>query len=318
MSAGGPRVLLYVTADREGRERLVAAIERDADGELWFVPDPARIAASDPRGRRATLGSLLCAHGGSGPDDLADLAAHLVPLPELALDERGSEAPPTALEVRLLGIDSCGLAERWRAPSGREIAILHAPLRLGPQRSAALLASAGAPGGPWLRPLDPITTEARRLLEVLAEVGLPLVQEQTLLERWLAELAARHSELDPATRSNVLSGFRRALRTALLEGHAPRMEVAGACLTVQVEPAPDFVRWCLRLALGPLDERIELETARFASETVADLLAVVDGPLQPYWLLLFEERDGLGPYLAGAVDVRRFLSEHLDELEDGL
>ncbi|MEO0652241.1 MAG: hypothetical protein AAFZ65_16320 [Planctomycetota bacterium] len=316
MSEGGPRVLLYVTADPAGRERLVAAIERDARGELWFVPDPAQVAASDPRGRRTTLGSLLRAHAGSGPEDLADLAAHLVPLPQLELDRPATEPRPAALEVRLVGIDSSGLAERWSAPSGREVAVERAPLRLGPGRSAALLASAGAPGGPWLRPLEPIKTEARMLLELVAEAGVPLVQEQTYVERWLERLSTHRSELDPATRQALVSGFREAIRSALLHGVAPPAEVAGAVLRVEAEPATDFVRWRLSLRLGPLEEQAELETARFAADTIADLLAVLEGPLQPYWLLLFEERDGLGPYLAGVVDVRRFLSENLDRLED--
>jgi hypothetical protein len=306
-------VFLYLTRDLGGRTQLAAALERGPEGELWFAPDAGRISSGDLRGTQATLGGLLGAHALEGPDDLVDVAAHLVELPEL----ESATAREPSLELRLLGLEAEALGARWPAPGGGAFEVRAAPLRLPDGRQGALLASRGAPEGPWLRALEGLEPEGRALLELLAELGLPLVSGATWLERWLGELALEPGPPTPAEVPALVDGLRALLRGVLRGGNPGPQAVAGAELAVCAEPAGAQLRWRFELSWADTERAREVITARFAAEAVAELEAVAEAPHQPFWLLFFDRRGELGSTLVGVVELRRYLGENLHLLEDG-
>ncbi|MHC4262854.1 MAG: hypothetical protein ACYSWX_10060 [Planctomycetota bacterium] len=318
MTQRGPRAIMYVTSDRRGVRRLVAALERDRDGRLWFVPDSVRITEHDRRGRRVTLGGLLGAHQAEGESELIDIAAHLAPLPDLCGDldgdptRGGSQRPP--VELRWIGDEEPLSGSSWTAPGGAEFEIRSAPLRMATGRQAALLASSSAPEGPWLRPCTGASEEVINLLRLLTETGIPLTDDSGPFEPWLAGFGANHG-IDGERIDTALSTLRERLSIAIVEGSDESVTSEDLRVVVRTDPAEDHVRWHFEVAIAGHETSFEFLTARYSQAAVADLRAVLDARLEPYWLLLFENRAELGPYFAGVVDVRRYLSENLDHME---
>lgn len=304
------RALLYVAADLDGRPRLLAAIERGAaEGgvEARLLPDPVRISERDLRGRRAALGALFEPHSASSEAEFADIAAHLLPLPEL-----GAPAEPAAVDLRLVGVEAAAFQPRWPAPGGGDFEVRCAPLRLPGDRVGALLAARGAPHGPWLRPIGAVGPEVAALLRLVGELGVR-TPEPDLFANWLgAAVDDGGAGLAGEALGTTLTELRRALREALLPGTATERD------GVRVESRADGPRltWRFEVSRDGRPRVLELATARFAPDAMVELLAVVDARLEPYWLLVFDRIDGLGPTFVGLVDLRRYLVENLDELED--
>ena len=121
--------------------------------------------------------------------------------------------------------------------------------------------------------------------------------------------------LDSQVAARLLETLRGLLREAVLAGDATPRQVDGFELSISTEADGDSLRWRVELA-GAAERRVlEHTTARYSPDAVAELVAVVDARLQPYWLLVFDRVQGLGSTFVGMVELRRFLVENLDQLE---
>ncbi|QDU65852.1 hypothetical protein [Engelhardtia mirabilis] len=309
-----PRALLYLAADLEDRPRLLAAIERDpaADAGIYLLPDSSRISERDVRGRRAPLGALLSPLAASNESALADVAAHLLPLPEL-----GAEPVPRIVDLRLIGLAASAFDAHWPAPGGGQFEVRSAAFALPGRREGAVLASRGAPHGPWLRPIGAVAPEVSALLALLAELGIQH-SGPALFENWLSAPARDGMHFEPEDASEIVDGLRALLREEVLgDGSGPR-EVRGCQMSISTETDGAHLRWRIELRRGDDRRLLEHTTARYSPDAVAELLAVVDARLQPYWLLVFDRVEGLGASFVGLVELRRFLVENLDQLEGAL
>lgn len=302
------RALLYVAADIDGSPRLLAALERDAaTGTLRMAPDADRVSERDTRGRRTQLGALLSAPRTAGEDDLADAAAHLLPLPDL-----GQSAAPPTVDLRLVGLDASAFGSSWPAPGGGQFNLRPRPLRLPGARTGALLASRGAPGGPWLRPIGDAPVGVANLLSLLAELGLRTT-ELPLLAPWI-DAAVDGGSSSPVG-GRCLAALRELVQSSLLGREVYAATVESIELELGVRAVDEGLLWTFELRDGGEVRNLEHRTAGYSPDAAAELLAVLDAQLQPWWLLAFDAVDDQGPSFVGLVDLRRYLVENLEALE---
>ena len=307
-----PHALLFLAADLDGRPRLLAALERGADGpgSLRLAPDATRISERDVRGRRAPLGALLAPHAASTDAELADVAAHLLPLPRL-----GSEEEPRTVDLRTIGLDADAFEAAWPAPGGGTLALRTRAFELPGDREGVLLASRGAPHGPWLRPIATPSTATGALLRLLGELGIG-IEGEPLLATWLERATDAGGAGLEADRAELAArGLRELLREALATGAATPREEDGLELAVDSVADDAGLRWRFEVTADGERRVLEHATARFAPDAVAELLAVLDARLEPWWLLVFDRVENLGPTFVGLVDLRRYLVENLEALE---
>ncbi|WP_145190629.1 hypothetical protein [Planctomycetes bacterium Pla163] len=294
------RTGLALASDPDGhRHVLASATRRPGPRAGW-----QGLADLGTGGRAGSFARLVAPTRIDDEAQLADLIAHLVPLPPPIADgdDLASDADARELDVVDV-IDLTGgppLPERIAAPGGRDLRLRRGSAPSDLDGRALLFANERAPGGAWWAPVGATPPEIDGLGELLARAGLfgPAVRSGRAgrFASSVLEPLGASSSTAPDARDADLARLAIVLETRLRgaaesQGAVAHDSAIRASLDRRVASAP--VKWTFATGsvdeIGAGDERsATFESADWRPSAITDLDAARDARLFPYWLLVFE------------------------------